>query len=298
MIKLENIMYVKAVAEFGSVSAAANYLFLSQPYLSSVVSRVEKELDVKLFNRTGKGMELTPAGEQFMHLSEELNSILLEMSKLKYMEKHRKCRVSIFSTPYVSRIANDLAKQYDDLETHLMLSKQAQEEVMNGNCDVAVIYCASNQLRALKSRLRGLNLLYHSIVQEPVFIMVGHDHPLFQKEFVTKEDLKPYPFACEKLFLEDVKKTAADFLEDKVYRPMLFSQTRSMISHIMYSDCFSIGIKGLNQENYQIDRGMIKLIPLLESSVHLEFGYIMPVGFSCPDSLKKFIDMVSDILRS
>lgn len=298
MIKLENILYVKTVSECGSVSAAANYLLLSQPYLSSIVTKVEKELEVKLFNRTSKGMELTPAGEQFLKLSEDINALLLEMSKLKYMQENRKWSVSVFSTPYASRIANKFSKKYDDIEIRLMLSKQAEEEVLNGKCDVAIVYCVSRQLEEMQARLRGLNLSYHSIAQEPAFIMVGHNHPLFHKEFVTKEDLEPYPFACEKLFLSDIKKVWFDFLPEKLYKPVLFSQTRSMISHIMYSDCFTIGIKGLNQENYMIQQGLIKLIPLFQSPAHLEFGYIVSNEFEYPESVKHFIEEISNVLKS
>ncbi|ADL08230.1 selenium metabolism-associated LysR family transcriptional regulator [Thermosediminibacter oceani] len=50
------------VAEYRSFSKAAESLFLTQPTISAHIISLEKELDIKLFDRRGKDIELTPAG--------------------------------------------------------------------------------------------------------------------------------------------------------------------------------------------------------------------------------------------
>src|SRR3954453_3175707 len=54
-----------AVAREGSVSAAAEKLFVTQPSISAAVSALSKELGVELTERAGRGVALTPAGEAF-----------------------------------------------------------------------------------------------------------------------------------------------------------------------------------------------------------------------------------------
>ena len=51
-----------AVARHGSISGAAKSMYISQPALSADVAKLEKELDTKLFFRTGRGIKLTEAG--------------------------------------------------------------------------------------------------------------------------------------------------------------------------------------------------------------------------------------------
>lgn len=52
---LQQLKYVITVAETGTITEAANRLFLSQPSLMSAIRELEKEMDVVIFDRTNKG---------------------------------------------------------------------------------------------------------------------------------------------------------------------------------------------------------------------------------------------------
>ena len=52
---LQQLNDVIAIAETGSFNRAAERLYISQPSLTSAIKELEKELDVILFNRSGKG---------------------------------------------------------------------------------------------------------------------------------------------------------------------------------------------------------------------------------------------------
>jgi DNA-binding transcriptional LysR family regulator len=62
-METRNLKYFLAVADAGSVTRAAEVLDIAQPALSQALSRMERDLGVKLFSRTRRGAELTPAGE-------------------------------------------------------------------------------------------------------------------------------------------------------------------------------------------------------------------------------------------
>ncbi len=63
MIEFQHLVYFVAVAEEGSIRAAAHRLHLTQPPLSRHMRALEKRLGVQLFTRTPRGVLLTPAGE-------------------------------------------------------------------------------------------------------------------------------------------------------------------------------------------------------------------------------------------
>ena len=52
--------YVMEVSRCGSINKAASKLFVSQSNLSNSIHELEKELDIKIFLRSSKGIELTP----------------------------------------------------------------------------------------------------------------------------------------------------------------------------------------------------------------------------------------------
>ncbi len=71
-MNLVQLKYFHAVCTFGTVSAAAEYLFISQPSLSSAIKELESEFGVALFKRQHRGMTLTPQGELLFKMSGEL----------------------------------------------------------------------------------------------------------------------------------------------------------------------------------------------------------------------------------
>ena len=74
-----------AIVEHGSISAAADALYFSQPALSSYLSRLEEELGVRLFLRQkgSRKITLTPEGERFIPVAQE--AVQLE----KHLQEYR-----------------------------------------------------------------------------------------------------------------------------------------------------------------------------------------------------------------
>jgi LysR family cyn operon transcriptional activator len=71
-MNIQQLRYVVATAERGSMTAAAAALFVAQPALSRAVRQLERELDLPLFARDGRGVALTPAGQTFVHRARAL----------------------------------------------------------------------------------------------------------------------------------------------------------------------------------------------------------------------------------
>jgi DNA-binding transcriptional LysR family regulator len=65
-MQLAEVQAFVEVARAGSVSRAADALFLTQPALTARLQRLESDLQARLFLRTPRGMRLTEAGEAFL----------------------------------------------------------------------------------------------------------------------------------------------------------------------------------------------------------------------------------------
>ena len=63
---LQQLKYVITVAATGTITEAANKLYISQPSLTNAIHELEKEMNVVIFNRTNKGISISPEGEVFL----------------------------------------------------------------------------------------------------------------------------------------------------------------------------------------------------------------------------------------
>lgn len=92
------LQYVLKVAECGSITKAANELYMAQPSLSSYIGKVEKELGVLLFDRSVNPIQLTLAGEEYvkearrmLYIQEQLQKKLQDISQVS----RRRVRIGI-----------------------------------------------------------------------------------------------------------------------------------------------------------------------------------------------------------
>ena len=63
---LQQLRYVIMVAETGTITEAASRLFISQPSLTNAIHELEKEMNIKIFDRTNKGIHISKDGEDFL----------------------------------------------------------------------------------------------------------------------------------------------------------------------------------------------------------------------------------------
>lgn len=72
MMTIEQLQYICMVAKMHSITTAAEQLFVTQQTISKAMNKLEKELGVKLLNRSHKGVRLTPEGEVFVEKAQEI----------------------------------------------------------------------------------------------------------------------------------------------------------------------------------------------------------------------------------
>ena len=78
-MELQQLKYFKAVADAGKISDAAKALFISPPALSATISRLERELDVKLFDRSNNRIVINQHGQLLLGYVNQMMTLLDNM---------------------------------------------------------------------------------------------------------------------------------------------------------------------------------------------------------------------------
>src|SRR5262245_42553862 len=81
VMELRDLEYFAVVAEHGHLGRAAELLGLSQPALSKSIARLEDAMEVKLFRRTTKGMDLTAEGSLLLSRARELRQTVRNVAR-------------------------------------------------------------------------------------------------------------------------------------------------------------------------------------------------------------------------
>jgi DNA-binding transcriptional LysR family regulator len=124
-MELQQIRYVIAVAQYRSFAKAASVLAISASTLSEQVRRVEDELNVEIFSRTTRHVELTLAGHVFLgHASQIMTSLNALREAVRRQESEPKGVIALgiplgASPPQFWRVLADFAKQYTRIRIKL-----------------------------------------------------------------------------------------------------------------------------------------------------------------------------------
>lgn len=146
MINLELYRVFYTVAKCGSLTRAAQELFISQPAVSQSIKQLEKQLGVNLFNRTHTGMELSAAGGKLIYKKVEQAISLLDEAEnsLKDLDGSPTGTLRIAaSNPLFSHILADKMVLFNEKHPAVELkfinstSQNSAEMLKDGRCDIA-----------------------------------------------------------------------------------------------------------------------------------------------------------------
>ena len=147
MLNLELYKVFYTVAKCGSLTKAAQELYISQPAVSQSVKQLESQLGVTLFNRTHSGTELTSGGKlmyeriaEAISLFETAESDIMQMRTTAAESIRIGATDSIFSHILVDRIAA-FSEQYPSVKLELISSTTPEtlKKLKDGECDIAFL---------------------------------------------------------------------------------------------------------------------------------------------------------------
>jgi len=147
-------------ASIGNLSQTANSLGMSQPSLSRQIAAIERDLDARLFVRTGRGMELTEAGEMFRtHAAEILRAMTNAADALSQLGGQVRGEVRLGLPPTVAHILalpliDALQAHFPEVRVTIMegYSGHVLEWLSQGRVDIGILY-TTRQTTSLQADL-------------------------------------------------------------------------------------------------------------------------------------------------
>ena len=197
----KELIYFKTIVETKSISKAAKKLFIAQPSLSQAIQKIEKNLGIKLFNRTYDGMTLTQAGEKYYIAATEILNICNDFkNEVTYINDLKMGRVNIGITGFMGthllpQLIPQFLNDYPNIEIYVneMNSNMLEQSLLDGTIDFALMH--NHPLKENKSIKH--DLLY----RDPFLLATKKGHPLSQFSEIHKN--KEYPSIDLSLFKDE-----------------------------------------------------------------------------------------------
>ena len=198
-MNLQHMKYAVAVAETGSINKAAKKLFVGQPNLSRAIKDLENNLGVAIFERSARGMELTPEGGVFLRYAK---AILQQVDEVEHMftegsAKKKHFSISVPRSSYISEAFARFSCELPADEEFEIFYKETNamrtlKNVLQDDFKLGILRYAENYDRYYKELMEEKGLQCELVAEFRYALLMSRDCPLAQQESIPYEDLKDY----------------------------------------------------------------------------------------------------------
>lgn len=187
---LQQLRILKAVATEQNFTKAAELLYLSQPSLSKQIKKLEKNLDILLFDRESNRISLTESGQIFLQYAERILALCEESCRalidLKNGERgHLIVGASqTIGTYLLPQVLALFAQNYPqiDLKVQVNSTRIIAKNIINRKIDIAVVG------GDIPTQLKR-HLFVEDFVEDEFSLIIPKSHPFSSKKKITKDDL-------------------------------------------------------------------------------------------------------------
>lgn len=187
---LQQLRILKAVASEKSFTKAAEILYLSQPYISKQIKKLEQTLNTILLDRNSHQLLLTESGQIFLQYSDRILSLCEESCRaLVDLKNGDRGKLTIgasqtIGTYLLPRILALFAQNYPqiDLNIEVNSTRLISKQIINRQIDIAIV--GGEIPEDLKTKLK-IDLF----VEDELNLIVPKSHPFAKRDQITKEDL-------------------------------------------------------------------------------------------------------------
>lgn len=196
-MKIQQLEYIIAIAQAGSITAATKNLYQAQPNISIALKDLESEIGMQIFWRTPNGMVLTPEGETFllraknivesMHTLESDYTNRTDNSVSIKIASARSTYIASAISSWIKTISSDNKINISILE---VMTNGVIDSVSSGKADIGLIRVPKSQLEVYTENLSNRKLAYRHLMSFRMKLIMRADNPLAKYDDVPFEKLK------------------------------------------------------------------------------------------------------------
>ncbi|MTT30630.1 LysR family transcriptional regulator [Terrilactibacillus sp. BCM23-1] len=188
-MELLQLYYFKTVAQYEHITKAAKELSIAQPSLSQTISRLEKELGVPLFDRSGRKIKLNQYGRIFLHKVEQalltLEEGKREINDMIHLE-HTYITLAVMQTPIIPDLLREfrLDHPYVRFRVKQPSHHKTLEQLESGDIDLSIS----------ASTFKNPNIDWVKLLEDEIVLVVPIGHRLANHPYVKLNELNNEPF--------------------------------------------------------------------------------------------------------
>ena len=197
-----NLLYLKYAAEVaacGSISKAAERLYIGQPNLSRAIKELEAAVGVPLFSRSVRGMEVTPEGEVFLQYAKSILSQVdtLETPFRRGLPQKKRFSISVPRASYVSEAFAAFSRRLsDEPEVEVFYketnSMRAIKNILHENYRLGIVRYAAHFDPYYRELLEEKGLVGELVTSFRYVLLMSRESPLARRAHISFDDLKDY----------------------------------------------------------------------------------------------------------
>lgn len=305
-LTIQQLRYAVGIANTGSFNKAAEALFISQPSLTMAVQDLEKQIGITIFNRSNRGVTLTPEGEEFIARANELLNHFKSVVARYDEESQKKKRFAVSTQHYSFAVKSftNMVKKFniDDYDFALRETKTKEviDDVTSLRSEIGIIYLSDFNRKYLTYLLKEHDLVFQKLVVCNAYAYMWKNNPLASKPYVTLEDLSQYPCLSFEQGESGNYYFAEEILSTNEYHRTIKANDRATMLNFMvdlngYTLCSGIISEEINGSDYvavpfKDEKG--------ESDRQMEIGYITKKNFMLSTICRIYIREMEEYLHS
>ena len=184
----KQIVYCIELAHTLNFSRGADNMFVSQPTFSYQIRLLEEEVGFTIFERSGKGASLTPAGAQFVSfltgMREDLKRAIEQGQNFsaRYKDNISVCMMVRQALYFLPEAMRSFAEAQPDVQiTPVFQYENSMEKFLQNESDIVF---------ALKEQTRQIpGIQVHDLFESRIYLITDKDDPLAEKNLIREEDL-------------------------------------------------------------------------------------------------------------
>ena len=296
---LQQLKYVIAVVNCGSISEGAKQLFISQPSLSNAIKELEKEIGIEIFRRTPRGITLSSEGSEFLSYARQVveQADLLEE---RYSGDKKIKKICSISTQHYAFAVEAFVKMlsetdHDSYEYTLRETRTGEiiDDVKNLHSEVGVLFINDFNRKVILKLLKENALVFHPLFKAFPHVFISKDHPLANEKEVTLDQLADYPFVCFEQGQLNSFYFSEEICSTHIYKKQIYVSDRATLFNLLgglggYT--ISSGVLGSD-----INSGSITAVPL-KTDEDMLIGWIENSRTGLSTAAKKYIDPLKQVV--
>ncbi|AMM21571.1 LysR family transcriptional regulator [Frondihabitans sp. PAMC 28766] len=297
-ITLQQLHYFIEVAAEGSITAAADLLFVAQPTMSSAMKDLETRVGRSLLLRSARGVTLTTDGTEFLGYARQVveQAALLEQRYLGRPPSRRLLGVSAQHYSFAVDAFVQMVKTSEAAEYEFSLRETRTwdiiEDVRTLRSELGILYRNDFNRNVIDKLLRDSGLVFHPLFVAEPHIFISRKNPLASQDRATLADLADLP----RLTFDQGTNNSFYFAEEIL-------STLSSKREIRVSDRATIFNLMIGLNGYTISTGIISddldpeivAVPL-DVDEHIEIGWIGHSAIPLTDQGQRYLAEVRAVV--